>query len=430
MRMANLFHSEQNNEVNKLLRLLELLSARAEALAPEAQRLKVASQGLSEYWSKSSRGSHGDIYWLSFGSTPPRVPFNTEWGTVRGMPHRWRHTPVEEVKQEIAHRAKLDIEKWVDTYEKVLKDCRHLREHLVFELKARLGQCEENEPVSGLLKSIEAVDFNGEDESNFLTESLNGYAITTSRDRSAILSGGIYTPAHLFYECKAQAALDVPEKISLVQTRTKLVIHYIERFATWGYPDMSFDDLPKQRFILVCGSSRHEFKGIMSKGKITTFETSLKYEHGATIEHPIPAGGSATFTLSEISHQPQFGSIPEHMRLEVRPKSEVPPTSPVTNIYNLQGQFTGVNVGSHDASISISNVIPTEMFDKLQAALDDSVSDPAVKHALVECLSMMRSANSREQYVSAFQKFMTASATVMTIVGPFLPALSQLISSH
>ena len=103
---------------------------------------------------------------------------------------------------------------------------------------------------------------------------------------------------------------------------------------------------------------------------------------------------------------------------------------PVTNIYNLQGHFTGVNVGSHDASINISNVTRTEMFDKLRAALDEGVHDPAVKQELDRCFKLMTSEGSSEQYIEGFKKFMTASATVMTIVGPLVPALSQLISGR
>jgi hypothetical protein len=112
-------------------------------------------------------------------------------------------------------------------------------------------------------------------------------------------------------------------------------------------------------------------------------------------------------------------------QLEVKP----PPGRPqhVTNIYNLSGAQSRVNVQSADRSVNVSTITENQVFTRIRQAITEGVRDNAEKKAILDKLTELEGAINSEHVVSRYQEFINVVASHMTIILPFIPALAQML---
>jgi len=69
------------------------------------------------------------------------------------------------------------------------------------------------------------------------------------------------------------------------------------------------------------------------------------------------------------------------------------------------------------------------VFGDLRNAIQVGIEDKALQSQLLSLVEKMQSnANSNTGFAAAYQDFISAGAQHMTILGPFLPALSKLLT--
>lgn len=99
----------------------------------------------------------------------------------------------------------------------------------------------------------------------------------------------------------------------------------------------------------------------------------------------------------------------------------------ITIIYNLNGTNSRVNNNSNDQSINVVNMSPSDLFDEIRKVLKENISDEAELNYLREIINEMENSQNTNTFNQLYTKFITSAANHMTLISPFIPALSQMI---
>jgi hypothetical protein len=154
---------------------------------------------------------------------------------------------------------------------------------------------------------------------------------------------------------------------------------------------------------------------------------SLPIEEGDTVQRARPNGLVAHYTVLDAGYHGEFHGIPARFHMEVRKETETPRNPPPpSTAYYLTGPNSRVNNSSVDASVNVAHVPATQLFDDLRAALGE-VADVALRERLLADVEEMRTAQGSPGFLARYQAFMQDAANHMTVVGPFLPALANLL---
>jgi hypothetical protein len=87
-----------------------------------------------------------------------------------------------------------------------------------------------------------------------------------------------------------------------------------------------------------------------------------------------------------------------------------------------------INQGSSDHSTNAAS--ENSVFGNIEQAVRAEVDDPVVKAKLCAANDAMRTAKDSSSFLAAYNRFVGAAADHMTVIGPYLPALTALISTH
>jgi hypothetical protein len=109
------------------------------------------------------------------------------------------------------------------------------------------------------------------------------------------------------------------------------------------------------------------------------------------------------------------------------PKSSLSLGATVTNIYHLYGANPRVNNQSTDNSVNITTVSGDQLFAQLREAAHSITNEPE-RHNILTRLEELEKAQGSDGFVAAYQSFIASAAQYMTILGPFIPALTQMLS--
>ena len=96
-------------------------------------------------------------------------------------------------------------------------------------------------------------------------------------------------------------------------------------------------------------------------------------------------------------------------------------------IYNLHGNNPRVVINSQDYSINIAN--SKVVFDEIRKAVDLQIQDEKLKNGLQQKVEEMETSVGKGDFLKSYSDFVALAANHMTIIGPFLPALTQFLQA-
>ena len=99
----------------------------------------------------------------------------------------------------------------------------------------------------------------------------------------------------------------------------------------------------------------------------------------------------------------------------------------VSQNIHVQGDNSRVNLNSVDNSVNTSVRSNDQLFVDLRKAAD-SVVDRTDRENIVARLDELERAQGSNGLIAAYQSFIASAAQYMTIFGPFIPVLTQLLS--
>jgi len=95
--------------------------------------------------------------------------------------------------------------------------------------------------------------------------------------------------------------------------------------------------------------------------------------------------------------------------------------------YNVTGSNARINVQSQDSSTNVVNITVERLFTDLANAISKAPLADEEKTSVLHAVQDMQLTQGTEGYGSAFQRFMSLASNCMTVVTPFLPAITQLL---
>ena len=165
--------------------------------------------------------------------------------------------------------------------------------------------------------------------------------------------------------------------------------------------------------------------------KLIVIDTDdIPLEEGDRVERKLRKGIVERYLVLEAVYYDGFGGIPPHYQLQVQKDTTIPRRSGTGSVvYNVTGPGARFNLNSVDASTNIVNLAPTELFAQIVAAIEAKVTVETERRDLLGRLKALEEAQSTPSYLERYQQLVAAAANHVTVIAPFLPALTQLLNT-
>lgn len=171
------------------------------------------------------------------------------------------------------------------------------------------------------------------------------------------------------------------------------------------------------------GSVRAEPLAVISTKKIQTEDVSIHVEPGDEIRRPLPNGSDETFLVTDVRYSDGLHTIPPSFIIEIQRKGALPHRMP--HSVSVNGPNARVTFG-HDSSVNISH--DGDVIQQAGDAIAAHVQNDEERVILMGALAELKAATEPASKASAYQKLVANAANHMTVLAPFLPALTQLLS--
>jgi hypothetical protein len=98
------------------------------------------------------------------------------------------------------------------------------------------------------------------------------------------------------------------------------------------------------------------------------------------------------------------------------------------NTFNLQGTHSRVNIQSQDSSVNISHQVTENIFADMRQVIQTHIQNEDERTQLLNSLVEMEAALSTSSFTKKYQDFIASAANHMTLLAPFIPILTQMLS--
>lgn len=137
-------------------------------------------------------------------------------------------------------------------------------------------------------------------------------------------------------------------------------------------------------------------------------------------------------SISAVLLQPQqvLGKLDAMNQDDDFPQSPAPQpaaASQSVTVYNPHGAHSRVNVQSTDSSVNVSNLTETQVFSGIRGALTAGIPDERERAVVIEKLDHLEQALHTRTFLQKYQDFINSVASHITIIMPFIPALTQML---
>ena len=162
-------------------------------------------------------------------------------------------------------------------------------------------------------------------------------------------------------------------------------------------------------------------------------ETSVPIEEGDIVSRKLNNGLIERYIILEASFYEKMHGISEHYQLKVEKTTKLPVKTEkqtvINNNYSAEGNNARINIESKDSSTNITNTQHPIVFSDLRSAIKAEVNSEIEKRELLNKITEMESSvGEKDTFLEKYQEFMSLSANHMTVLAPFIPALSGFLS--
>jgi hypothetical protein len=179
------------------------------------------------------------------------------------------------------------------------------------------------------------------------------------------------------------------------------------------------------------GRRIEKLQAAVTSAGIMTDNPSIPIEEGDTFERRLPSGVIELYEVIDAGFKPTFHTIPAHYQSKVRkrttPDGARRATPPHQVIYNISGDQARININSVDASTNVKNVDMKQLFTEMRAAVQRGIAPGAECNELRERMDNLESSANTPSFAQRYAEFMQLAANHVQVLGPFFPALSQLL---
>ena len=168
-------------------------------------------------------------------------------------------------------------------------------------------------------------------------------------------------------------------------------------------------------------------KAHVTSETISLYDLSVDILEGDFIERDLPNNRVERYEIHEANYHDKFHVIPAHYTLKVRKTTAIKPVAQTKTVYNLHGNNSRIYNHSQDRSSNIINESNNNVFNQLKQVVNDNIVDNTL---LLKLLSELEEAKGKASYLEKYTAFIASAANHITLITPFIPALTALISNH
>ncbi|WP_298303017.1 hypothetical protein [uncultured Erythrobacter sp.] len=150
---------------------------------------------------------------------------------------------------------------------------------------------------------------------------------------------------------------------------------------------------------------------------------SADMEPGDELRRQLPNGKDDVYLIKDPALY-RTGMVPDHYQVKVERKG-VMSANTGGHYISVSGANSRVNINSTDNSSN--STTSNEVFTDLRVAVQAGVPDAVERDAILAAIDEAEEAKGTAGFTSAYQKLMGSAANHMTVIAPFLPALSQML---
>jgi len=192
---------------------------------------------------------------------------------------------------------------------------------------------------------------------------------------------------------------------------------------------MSLSSLSKDIITIVkpSGEVFDDIRANVQPSVIFIHDEILPLEENDKIYRKLPSGLFETYIVIDRGYFSEFGGISGHYQAKVRKEGSINKEkyNSIINVYNANGPNSRININSTDNSKNYSNDTDL-LFEDLKLAIA-GIIDEGIKEKSSQILEELNKSKHTSSYLTNYQNFISLLANHMTVIAPFIPALTQLI---
>jgi hypothetical protein len=97
------------------------------------------------------------------------------------------------------------------------------------------------------------------------------------------------------------------------------------------------------------------------------------------------------------------------------------------NTFNLQGPHSRVNIQSQDHSVNISHQTTENVFADMRQVIQTHIENEQERTLILNELDELETAKGTDSFIQKYQGFIASAANHISILSPFIPALTQML---
>jgi hypothetical protein len=229
-------------------------------------------------------------------------------------------------------------------------------------------------------------------------------------------------------------------KDPLISERINIDLDYYKDLVPWDIVE-KYEKVKESFFVLISmlkdkvtlikknGSKFEDIKSSVQRDKIFIGDSTLEIVEGDTITRLLSNGLIESYIVTRSMFYEKQHGIPAHYQLSVRKETELEPvpTGGVTYINNVSGNGR-LNIQSTDNSINFIGA-NNELFNKIKDVLVNSDISSEERAEIISHVDEMEASVGKPSFLTRYQAFITATANHMTVISPFIPELTKLLTN-
>ncbi len=172
------------------------------------------------------------------------------------------------------------------------------------------------------------------------------------------------------------------------------------------------------------GAVRSKVLGYYGGSSFIIDDMSVDVRLGDEIRRALPNGQEEAFFVDDPKY---FGGGPfgPHYQIKVSRRGQFERHAGGNYALSVSGPNARINIHSTDNSTNIVN--STSIFSEVRSALESAGLPPEKLLEVDTRLAEMSAAKDKSSFVKAYQGFITSVADHITVVAPFLPAITEVL---
>jgi hypothetical protein len=192
---------------------------------------------------------------------------------------------------------------------------------------------------------------------------------------------------------------------------------------------MSFRESMKDRVTLVKqdGTRFENIQAAVQPNMVFIDDPKLPIEEGDRFHRALPNGLTEVYLVLDRGFYSGIGGISDHYQARVRKETSLPRRQAGPTIYNISGPNARVNINSVDLSANVIDLTSDALFQELRAAITNGIADAARREVVLSAVGSMEVEQGKKTFAARYREFVAVAADHMALIGPFIPALTQLL---